>query len=107
MTNAALDIRELLLADETLNAVIGGARVNQYDVQPGRIYKIYFPCQHGPFNVMPYGDRSGNTYRIAVYEVFEADGMLFGTNRTVRGIDVANGEYVEVRINCDNVYTDN
>lgn len=95
------------IEDERLeNAVGGWTEVNQYDVKPGHIYTIYFPMQHG-WDVMPYNGRSGNSYNICVYEVFEDDGILwglFGTNRKIRGIDIDNGEYVEVRINCNNVY---
>lgn len=94
--------------EEQLDIVSGGAKkVDQYAVKPLHIYTIYFPMQHGPFDIEPYGKRSGNHYNICVYEVFEEDcalGGLFGTNRCIRGIDIDNGEYVKVRINCSNVW---
>ena len=92
------------ISDSELEQVSGGGKkVNQYDVRVGQVYAIYFPMQNGPLIMNPYGARSGHTYRIAVYEVFEAPGLLFGTNRSVRGIDIDNGEYVTVEINHDNV----
>lgn len=96
------------LSDKDLEMVTGGigAKVDQYKVQPLHAYWIYFPMQDGPFIIEPYGSRSGHTYRIMVYRVYEEPGMFFGlnTNRTIDGIDMDNGEYVTVCINEGNVY---
>lgn len=81
-----------------------GKKVDQYDVKISHAYAIYFPMQDGPLIIYPYGNRSGHTYRIMVYRVYEAPGVLFGTNRTVDGIDMDNFEYVTVEINHGNVY---
>ena len=97
-----------MLSEEELEAVSGGElkygqKVDQYDVRPGNVYWIYFPMQQGPFVRMPYGKRSGSTYLIMVYEVYEAPGLLWGTNRTIKGVDMNSGEYVTVCINANNV----
>lgn len=99
-------MKENLIPDEALEMVSGGIgeRVDQYKVQINHAYWIYFPMQDGPLIMNPYGGRSGHTYRIMVYRVYEAPGVLWGTNRTVDGIDMDNGEYVTVVVNENNVY---
>lgn len=99
-------MNEYLMAEKDLEQVSGGIGkcVDQYDVQINHAYWIYFPMQNGPLIMEPYGSRSGHTYRIMVYNVYEAPGLLWGTNRTVDGIDMDNGEYVTVAVNANNVY---
>lgn len=100
-----------ILSDNELNNISGGytetktTSVNQYDVKPGCIYQVYFPMQHGPFIKNEYGSKSGSDAKIAVYEVFEAPGTFFGTNRSVKGIDIDTGEEITVRINSGNIWT--
>ena len=96
----ALELRD----EELLQANGGEKAIDQYAVKAGEIYIIYFPFVVG-FSSNAYGKRSGNYYRIIVYKVFEDDsGCLFGTRRTILGIDMDNGEYVKVVINQDNVF---
>lgn len=99
-------MKENLIPDEALEMVSGGVgnKVDQYDVRINHAYWIYFPMQNGPLIIEPYGKRSGHTYRIMVYRVYEAPGVLWGTNRTVDGIDMDNGEYVTVCVNENNVW---
>lgn len=101
-----MENKRMMNDDELIE--INGAdreRVNQYDVKVGGCYWIYFPMNENFFSNMPYGDLSGQTRPVCVYEVFEDDGVFFGTNRTVRGIDIETGQKLYVRINHDNVYT--
>ena len=107
--NKKIEETEKILTNRDLSTVSGGNRVaiNQYDVQPGKMYYIYFPDVIDVIIPRPYGDRSGHTYRIQVYKVYEAKRTFgLGTNRTVDGIDVGNGEYVTVAINHDNIWED-
>ena len=94
------------LNNQELEMVSAGAgeHVDQYKIQINHAYLIYFPMQNGPLVMDPYGARSGHTYRIMVYRVYEAPGLLWGTNRTVDGIDMDNGEYVTVCVNENNVW---
>ena len=99
-------MKENLISDEALEQVSAGAgaKVDQYKVQINHAYWIYFPMQDGPLIMNPYGSRSGHSYRIMVYRVYEAPGVLWGTDRTVDGIDMDNGEYVTVCVNENNVW---
>lgn len=99
-------MNENLLSDQELEQVSAGVgqKVDQYQVKVDHAYWIYFPMQDGPLIINPYGSRSGNSYRIMVYKVYEAPGAFWGTDRTVDGIDMDTGEYVTVVVNEGNVW---
>lgn len=97
------DMAKEINLDEIEEVVGGGSQVNQYSIKPGKIYTIYFPMQHGPFNTRPYGDLSGETKNVVIIKVYEKR-AIFGTNRTIDGYILETGEKVTVRVNCKNVY---